>query len=180
VPLPVPTGLGALVADRVASLPADVLAIAAGTAAACRFTEQGLDPTALADAERAGVVIVDRSAPARVVRALHPLLAAAAYAALPPAEQRALHERLAAGSDDPVERARHAALAAPDPSEEVALAVDAGVVAALAAGTPDLAVDLARLALGRTVERAWTGSRTPWSARVMPSPPWTRSGRRSC
>jgi hypothetical protein len=61
VPLPVPTGLDALVAERVRSLPRDVLLIAAGTAT-WRFTGDGLEPGALERAELAGHVIVDEPA----------------------------------------------------------------------------------------------------------------------
>ena len=121
MPLPVPTSLDALVAERVRSLPRDVLLIAAGTAASWRFTDDGLEPGALERAELAGIVIVDEAAVPggltvpggpRTVRAAHPLMSAAAYAALPAAERRALHRRLAMSSDDPLERGRHAALAA--------------------------------------------------------------------
>ncbi len=159
MPLPVPTSLDALVAERVRSLPRDVLLIAAGTAASWRFTDEGLEPGALERAELAGLVIVDDLAvpggltvPAgpRIVRAAHPLMSAAAYAALPAAERRALHRRLAMSSDDPLERGRHAALAATRADPRIAVALDAGVAAALAAGAPDIAVELSRLALAHT------------------------------
>jgi DNA-binding CsgD family transcriptional regulator len=153
VPLPVPTGLDALVADRVASLPPAVLEIAAGTAASWRFHDAGLDPGALRHAVRAGVVVVDPpSAPGRpqLVRAAHPLVSAAAYAALPPPGRRALHGRLARGTDDPVERARHGALAATGVDPGIAAELDTGVSVALAAGAPDIAVELSRLALQHT------------------------------
>ena len=152
-PLPVPTSLDALVAERVASLPPDVLEIAAGTAAAWRFTDAGLDPGAVERAVDASLVVVDEPAVLggpRIVRAAHPLVSAAAYAALPVADRRALHQRLSAATDDPVERARHAALAATRADPQVALALDAGVAAALAAGAPDIAVELSRLALQHT------------------------------
>jgi DNA-binding CsgD family transcriptional regulator len=86
----------------------------------------------------------------RIVRAAHPLVSAAAYAALAAAERRTLHQRLLAGADDPLERARHAALAATRADPRIARALDAGVVAALAAGAPDIAVELSRLALQHT------------------------------
>ena len=116
VPLPVPTSLDGLVAERVASAPPEILQIAAGTAASWRFTDAGLDP---GEVERAVLRRPRRrrraagcSGMPRIVRAAHPLVSAAAYAALPAAARRALHQRLAAGADDPLERARHAALAA--------------------------------------------------------------------
>ena len=159
VPLPVPTSLDALVAERVRSLPRDVLAIAAGTAAAWRFTDEGLEPGALERAELAGLVIVEEpGAPGgltvlggpRTVRTAHPLMSAAAYAALPAAERRELHRRLAMSTDDPLERGRHAALAATRADPRIAVSLDAGVAAALAAGAPDIAAELSRLALQHT------------------------------
>jgi DNA-binding CsgD family transcriptional regulator len=152
-PLPVPTSLDALVAERVASLPPDVLEIAAGTAASWRFTDAGLDPGAVERAAAAGLVVVDEPVVLggpRIVRAAHPLMSAAAYAALPASGRRALHRGMSASADDPVERARHAALAATRADPEVARALDAGVAAALAAGAPDIAVELSRLALQHT------------------------------
>ncbi|HEY1489148.1 MAG TPA: AAA family ATPase [Micromonosporaceae bacterium] len=148
VPLPVPTGLTALVEDRIRSLPGDVLEVAAGTAAVWRFADAGVDTDALAAAVAAGVVTVD----AGTVRSTHPLLGAAAYAALPADRRRALHARLAARTDDPVEHARHAALAATGPDAQVAHTLDIGAAAALAAGIPDVAADLARLALEHTTD----------------------------
>jgi DNA-binding NarL/FixJ family response regulator len=153
VPLPVPTSLDGLVAERVASVPPEILQIAAGTAASWRFTDAGLDPGDVERALLAGLVAVDEP-PAfgdpRIVRAAHPLVSAAAYAALPAAGRRTLHQRLAAGADDPLERARHAALAAVSTDPQVARALDAGVAAALAGGAPDIAVELSRLALQHT------------------------------
>ena len=100
VPLPVPTSLDELVAERVSSLPPDVLEIAAGTAASWRFTDAGLEPGALQRAVLAGLVVVD---------------------------------------EPPV-------LGGP----QIVRALDAGVAAALAAGAPDIAVELSRLALQHT------------------------------
>jgi hypothetical protein len=85
VPLPVPTSLDALVAERVRSVPPDVLQIAAGTAASWRFTDAGLEPGAVERAVLAGLVVVDEPSVLggpRIVRAAHPLVSAAAYAAL--------------------------------------------------------------------------------------------------
>jgi DNA-binding NarL/FixJ family response regulator len=157
VPLPVPSSLDELVAARVRSLPPEVLRIAAATAAAWRFTDAGLEPGALEHAVRAGLVIVDEPlvlGSPRIVRAAHPLVSAAAYAALTAQDRRTLHQRLLAGTDDPLERARHAALAATNPDPRIARALDAGVVAALAAGAPDIAVELSRLALQHTESEA--------------------------
>jgi DNA-binding CsgD family transcriptional regulator len=153
VPLPVPASLDELVTERVRSLPPAVLAIAAGTAASWHFTDAGLEPGAVERAVLAGLVVIDEPAMLgnpRIVRAAHPLVSAAAYAALPPTAKRALHQRLAATTDDPLERARHCALAAASADPQVASALDAGVAAALGAGAPDIAVELSRLALLHT------------------------------
>ncbi len=153
VPLAVPSSLEELVADRVRRSRPDELEIAAATAASSRFTDAGLGSGALDRAVTAGLVVVDEPlvlGSARIIRAAHPLVGAAAYAALPAAGRRALHRRLAASSDDPLERARHAALAATEADPSIARALDAGVLAALAAGAPDIAAELSRLALQHT------------------------------
>jgi DNA-binding CsgD family transcriptional regulator len=154
-PLPVPTSLTALVDARVRDLDDDVREIVAATAAAWRFTGTATEVDAIERAVRAGLVVVDeatRSGGSRVVRSTHPLLGAAAYEGLSDQRRRALHERLAGVADDPVERVRHLALAAAEPRAEVADALDAGVVAALAAGVPDVAVELAQLSLEHTLD----------------------------
>ena len=154
-PLPVPTGLTALVDARVGDLPEDVREIVAGTSAAWRFTGTAADSAAIQQAVAAGLVVVDEPASTggpRVIRASHPLLSAAAYNGLPEARRRALHERLAAASDDPVERVRHLALAATEPRADLAEALDSGAEAALAAGVPDVAVELAELSLEHTLD----------------------------
>jgi DNA-binding NarL/FixJ family response regulator len=170
VPLPIPNGLAALVADRVGRLPASVLDIAAATAAAWRLTTEDLPADALMQAVDAGLVVLDGpvdDAGQRVVRAVHPLLSAAAYAALSVSARRALHERLAARTADPVEYARHTALAGVRPSAEIGAALDAGVGAALAAGTPDIAVDLSRLALEHSTDDATRADRLDRMADAM-------------
>ena len=147
-PLPVPSTLDALVHARVRDLPIDVRAVAAGPAATWRFTTTGLDETALARAVDAQLVYVDGT----MVRSAHPILSAAAYSALDDGERSALHVRLAACAEVPAERARHLALAASGPDGEIADALDAGAASALLAGVPDLAIELAELALWHTVD----------------------------
>jgi DNA-binding NarL/FixJ family response regulator len=156
-PLPVPAGLNALVDARVRDLPADVADVVAATAAAWRFTANDRDTDAIELAVAAGMVIVDEPAAigaARVIRAAHPLLSAAAYNGLTGPRRRQLHARLAAAADDPIERVRHAALAATEPQAALAADLDVGVTAALAAGVPDIAVGLAQLSLEHTTDAA--------------------------
>ena len=161
-PLPVPVGLNALVDARVRDLPADVADVVAATAAAWRFTATDRDTDAIEQAVAAGMVVVDEPAivgGARVIRAAHPLLSAAAYNGLTASRRRQLHARLAAAADDPVERVRHAALAATEPQAALAADLDVGVTAALAAGVPDIAVGLAQLSLEHTTDcRAASGA----------------------
>ena len=168
-PLPVPAGLNALVDARVRDLPADVADVVAATAAAWRFTANDRDTDAIEQAVAAAMVIVDEPAVvggARVIRAAHPLLSAAAYNGLTTARRRQLHARLAAAADDPVERVRHAALAATEPQASLAADLDVGVdrgarrrrpgycgwSGAVVAGTHDRRSPCAR--------RGWIGSRT--------------------
>ncbi|HEY3735666.1 MAG TPA: AAA family ATPase [Streptosporangiaceae bacterium] len=152
VPLPLPSGLVALVEARIHSLRDDVRELAAATAATWRFTGVDVNRDALDVAVRSGLVVVDTGDDGvGVIRAAHPLLCAAAYNGLDVHSRRVLHQRLAASTEDPVERARHLALASPGPQEQVAAALDAGTAAALAAGVPDIGVELARLALDHTV-----------------------------
>jgi DNA-binding NarL/FixJ family response regulator len=156
-PLPVPAGLNALVDARVRDLPAEVADVVAATAAAWRFTANDRDTDAIEQAVAAAMVIVDEPTVvggARVIRAAHPLLSAAAYNGLTTVRRRQLHARLAAAADDPVERVRHAALAATEPQASLATDLDVGVAAALAAGVPDIAVGLAQLSLEHTTADA--------------------------
>ena len=156
-PLPVPAGLHGLVDARVRDLPAEVADVVAATAAAWRFAANDRDAEAIELAVSAGMVVVDEPATVggpRVVRAAHPLLSAAAYNGLTTSRRRQLHARLAAAADDPVERVRHAALAATQPQATLAADLDVGVAAALAAGVPDIAVGLAQLSLEHTTDVA--------------------------
>jgi len=76
------------------------------------------------------------------LRFTHPLLAAAAYQALPPGRRRSVHRRLAAVSTDSVERGRHLAAAAVEPDATVADSVESGARAAAERGAPSVAADL--------------------------------------
>ncbi|HEY2794305.1 MAG TPA: AAA family ATPase [Micromonosporaceae bacterium] len=151
LPLPVPAGLDALIGDRIHSQPDNVRILVAGTAAAWRFTDAGVDPDVLRTALDAGLVTAEPAADGvRVIRAAHPLIGAAAYASIGADDRQAVHERLASFAGDPVERARHTALAGSAAHGDVARTLDDGVLAAMAAGTPEIAVELARLAVDRT------------------------------
>jgi DNA-binding CsgD family transcriptional regulator len=156
-PLPVPVGLDALVDARVRDLRPDVAELVAATAATWRLSVTDADAEAIERAVAAGIVIVDEPTVVggpRVVRAAHPLLSAAAYNCLSGSRRRAIHERLASATSDPVERVRHAAIAATEPLADLADELDEVVTTVLAAGVPDLAAEFAQLCLEHTTDPA--------------------------
>ncbi|MGY0233037.1 AAA family ATPase [Longispora urticae] len=157
-PLPVPDRLRALVAARLADLPPEsgpALLLIALTGRPERVLVPRTDPGVVA-AMDAGVLVfgVDGR-----LRFSHPLLSDLVQAEADPADLRAAHARLAARADDPVERARHQALAADGPSEQLAADLLAAAVVAEDRGAPGTAAELAHLAAGRTVEPALAASR---------------------
>jgi DNA-binding CsgD family transcriptional regulator len=114
---------------------------------------------ALDEVESSGMVhVVD----GRIVFT-HPLLAAAVVQMASGPEQRAMHTRLAAATDDPEARARHRALANPDPDEATAVALDEATSVAAARGSSIAAAELASLALDRTVDH---DGESAWARRV--------------
>src|SRR5207237_49020 len=68
------------------------------------------------------------------IRFSHPLLAPACYEAMPLHKRRQVHRRVAILAIDPEERARHLAIAATGPDEEIAAALDAAAAHAHARG----------------------------------------------
>ncbi len=101
----------------------------------------------LEEAEVAQVISVDHG---RVVFD-HPLLSAAVVQAATAPALRATHRQLGDVCTDVEGRARHFALANPDPDPETSAALDQAVLAAEARGATVIAAELARLALDRTV-----------------------------
>jgi DNA-binding CsgD family transcriptional regulator len=130
-----------LVAAASAMSDPTVSALAAATASTPGELLSNLDA-----ATAAGIVVVE----ADRVRFTHPLLASSAYWHAGSAERRILHLRLAHSTAHLEERARHMALAADGPSEEVAVALDAAAQQAAARGAIVAAAELADLALGAT------------------------------
>src|SRR5262245_4816296 len=84
------------------------------------------------------------------IRFAHPLLAPACYEAMPLYRRRQVHERLAKLDVDPEERARHLAIAAEGPNEEVAVALDEAATHAAARGAGQSAAELAQRAVELT------------------------------
>jgi DNA-binding CsgD family transcriptional regulator len=143
-PLVVPETLDELLRARLSGLPArtrEALAFAAalGTASPASLRRVGVEADALDAAVAANVIERDREA----VRFTHPLLASVSYHGLDADGRRAIHARIAAGSDEPLVRARHLALSTDVP--DVAVAADLDAAAALAAdrGAWALAAELA-------------------------------------
>jgi DNA-binding CsgD family transcriptional regulator len=97
-------------------------------------------------AEKQGVVEFDGER----IHFTHPLLAPASYAAIPLHRRRRLHRRLAELDVDLEERARHLAIAATGPNEEIAAALDAAAAHAHARGAALVAAELAERAVALT------------------------------
>jgi DNA-binding NarL/FixJ family response regulator len=89
----------------------------------------------------------------------HPLLASAAYLMAPRSRRRELHRRLASLVGEPEERARHLALVADAPDEDVAQVLERGARQAFERGAPSAAADLSTLARRLTPAEAAGGAR---------------------
>jgi DNA-binding CsgD family transcriptional regulator len=148
-PLPVPGDDRALAMLRLRRLPRSTQDVLAQLAAMPRAAIGQIDAEALAPAERAGIAVVH---PDRRVEFTHPLFGSALYASLAQAERSKLHRRLASQASDPVERARHLALAATGPDEATAAELDRAAATANARGAAEVAVELQELACRLTPE----------------------------
>jgi DNA-binding CsgD family transcriptional regulator len=142
-----PGSLQAVTGAALDELPAATVAALAAAAALGaptlgQLSTLGLDAD-LAPAERAQLISVRE----RRIRFAHPLYAAAAYERLSGAELLDLHQRLAGVVDDPEERARHLALAAPVPDGELARVLDDVADRARGRAAPWAALDAVRLAI---------------------------------
>jgi tetratricopeptide (TPR) repeat protein len=152
-PLPVSADLRELVRARLAQLSSGAAELVLAAAALARPTRSILervfddvdDP--LGEAAAASVVEIDADA----VRFSHPLLASIHYDTCPRHARRAMHGRLAAAVDDLEERARHLALAADAPDEDVARTLDEAAARARRRGALASAAELAELAARLTL-----------------------------
>jgi DNA-binding CsgD family transcriptional regulator len=167
-PLPVPDRLRGLLAARLAALPGTAAVPLVVVAAAARPTRAlveraGVDPDAdLTEAVRAGVLSAEASG---TIGFSHPLLREMVYADTDQATRLLAHERLAAAVDDPVERARHLALARTAPDEGLASTLADAAAVARRRGAPVVAADLARLAADRTPDEGRAADRRLDAAR---------------
>jgi DNA-binding CsgD family transcriptional regulator len=151
------TSLDRLVGARLDALPADTRRCLFAVAAAAHPTREVLDLALGMDISRS----IAAAAEAAIVELrggelhfTHPLLSAAAYAAPGEQERRLLHGRLAQVIEDPVERARHLALAASAPDEVVAAAVEQAARSVFRRGAPGAAAELADLSATLTPDAA--------------------------
>jgi DNA-binding CsgD family transcriptional regulator len=158
-PLPLPETLEHLLRARLAGLPsatreALVLAAALGTTSDGLLGRAGVGPRDLEPALAADVIVRERGA----IRFTHPLLASVAYGGTGDA-RHAIHERLAAIVDDPLQRARHLALSRDEPDEDVARTLDEAARLAADRGAAALAAELAEQALRLTPLEGPSGER---------------------
>lgn len=141
-PLPVPDSLQGLVDERLRDLGDETKELLAVVAALSEPTVSLVEAAgvarALDDAAHAGILVTESDR----VRFEHPLFASGSYALLGPRARRELHRRLAAIVAGDEERARHLALGADGPSEEVAKALHDAGTAAAARGAVAMAADL--------------------------------------
>jgi DNA-binding CsgD family transcriptional regulator len=152
VDVALPESLRAIVEQRLSALPSRVRETLVAVAALGSPSVTVLKPlggTVVSDielAQRRRVLDLDGDR----IRFAHPLLAPACYEAMPLHRRRLVHERLAGLDIDPEERARHVAIAAEGPDEEVAAALDAAAEHAGARGAGQVAAELAERAVALT------------------------------
>jgi DNA-binding CsgD family transcriptional regulator len=147
-----PSSVTSALSERVATLsPAarqSVLAVALAAGPTVALLRAVGADEGLAEAEVARLLVVSAGS----VELEHPLVGPAVVEQTPAPEQRAMHAALAdALGADEERRARHLALAAPEPDEAVAAALDRAVGATRARGALVAAAELARLALQHSV-----------------------------
>jgi DNA-binding CsgD family transcriptional regulator len=154
--VPLPASLESVVASRLGTLHArvrDTLVAVAALAAPSVVLLEALAPTTVDDIELArkrGVLELDGDR----IRFSHPLLAPVCYTAMPAHRRRRLHRRLAELDVDGEERARHLALAATGPDEEIAAALETAAIQARNRGAAQAAAELGELAVALTPARA--------------------------
>ncbi|MGN6430906.1 MAG: AAA family ATPase [Gaiellaceae bacterium] len=147
-----PDSLSALVTERLRVLPARVRNTLVAVAALAAPSVTLLEPlgAAVIDdielAESQGVVEFDGDR----IHFTHPLLAPASYGTMPLHRRRRLHRRLAELGVDLEERARHLAIAATEPDEEIATALDSAAAHANGRGAALVAAELAERAVALT------------------------------
>lgn len=147
--LPVPDRLRSLLATRLHELPESaelsLLMVAAAARPGYELFPDG--EAGVAAAVEAGILVAEADG---ALRFHHPLLADLVYGDAEPRLRQVAHTRLASLVPDPVERARHRALATDHRDEGLALELVGAADLALSRGAPSTAASLLRLASGRT------------------------------
>jgi DNA-binding CsgD family transcriptional regulator len=138
---PLPASLDELVTRRLADVPEVATAAIEHVAVLGPVAAGDFADLAALDAAVASGVLVEA---AGEVRFSHPLVAAGAYARIPPGRRRILHGLAAAASGAIVDRAQHLALASTAPSEAVARTLDEAARVAAQRGAPETAAVLAQ------------------------------------
>ncbi|MGW0434731.1 AAA family ATPase [Micromonospora sp. NPDC003197] len=166
-PLPVPVHLDTLMRQRLATLSPRArdtvrLAATAYRPTLALLSRAGCDAavTDLTDASVAGICDLDASG---TVSFGHPLLRAAVYAEAPVIVRMSLHARLVEVTTDPIERARHLALATGLEDETVAAALTTAADLASRRGATGVARELIGLAALRTP----TADQVGWAERKL-------------
>lgn len=144
--LPVPDTLSSLVSQRLDRLPKKTRAVLLSASALPDPTRSLLarliDPrdvaSAIAQGQRARLIEVHDDQ----IRFAHPVFASAVYASAAAEQRRDVHRQLAAVVTEAEERARHLALGAAKPDEDVACALDEAALLARRRGAPDAAGEL--------------------------------------
>jgi DNA-binding CsgD family transcriptional regulator len=151
LPLAVPPRLELLVGARLQALaPATrraLLLVAAQGRFPVRFLPaMGVPPDALAEARAANVIETTDG----IVHFTHPLLASTLYQGASAEEQSDAHHQLAMVVDNPIHQARHLALAADEPSSDLAAGLESAADVARDRGMPLAAAELAEHSLRLT------------------------------
>ena len=137
-----------LLGRRFAELPAATVralaTVAAMTAPDVERIREVIADEAILDTAFALDILTERE-PGRV-EFTHPLLAAAAYAAVSPRQRRAIHAGLADSAATVEERARHLAVASTAPDPAIAAVIDVGAAQAAARAAPADAARLSEIA----------------------------------
>ncbi len=136
--LALPTSLERLVEVRLRNLPRPTREALAELSALPNPAAAEPDARAIAPALDVGVLRIRPEG----VEFAHPLLRAAAYAQLTPADRRRLHGRLAEATTNAQERAHHLALATIAPDDAVAALIEEGAADARRRGAPVIAAEL--------------------------------------
>ena len=150
--LPVPDSLEGLVYERLESLTSEAeqvcRVVAVLSEPTVRLVELAVEPSGpgIEEGLRARVLELEGER----IRFSHPLLASAIAARTAVSTKRDLHQRLAALVSDTEQRARHLALAASGPDEQVAAALDGASRKARSRGAVTAAAGLAEQALRLT------------------------------